>query len=149
MSLLNIIALIIEGFILFAFIFEKILSEEIILFHWVSILWSVLYYVSPTLWKSFIYRFFANIFSAIFIMFGIFNAFMYLSAQNYEERITWMILLITLTGPSALTSFTLLLLLTYSSNKCSEAQSPQIVYIPQITSDEVQWSLKTPNKMMV
>ena len=128
---------------------EGILSEEILLFHGVAMLWSILFHVSPTLWRSIIYKFFANIFWTIFIAFAILNIFMYLYAPNSEERLTWLVLIIFLTGPSAITSFTLLLLLSDTSMKHSETQTPQIVYAPQFTSEQIQWNTMESNKMMI
>ena len=93
---------------------DELLNRQTIIFHSASLIWSILFNLSSLIGTNIIFKFFANIFSTIFIMLAIFNLILLAAARDDTERATWIVLLSLMTGPTSITSFTLILWMNYS-----------------------------------
>ena len=115
LRLLNIIAIGFEVYVIYSLNNEKLLTQQTLLFHLVCMIWSILYNASSTIGTHVIFRFFANIFCTIFIMLAIFNLLVFAYSNSETERAAYVVLLVLMTGPTSVTSFTLVLLMKYGT----------------------------------
>ena len=115
LRLLNIIAIGFEVYVIYSLYNEKLLTQQTLLFHLVCMIWSIVYNASSTIGTHVIFKFFANIFCTIFIMLAIFNLLVFAYSNSETERAAYVVLLVLMTGPTSVTSFTLVLLMKYGT----------------------------------
>ena len=132
LKVLNIVAICIEvAAIAYVLMLDiKVFASHIILIHFVSLMWSLMYHLLPNVRSNSVYRFFAHTASTCIIMLAIVNVYFMLIAKEWGPLI-YLAILVFFTGPAALVAITLLLLLNLDSNNTQKVfRDHQIVYIP-------------------
>ena len=129
LRILTLIALLIEVAALIRVIYE-IPAFVFIAYHWLGLIWSLLYLVFPSLTGSLVYKFIAHLFSTLYLMIGILNAFLYFDAIFSRDKEFFLWLLLMFSGPPAIVSAAMLLLMNFeSSESCDIKKNPKLILL--------------------
>ena len=90
-------------------------NPQFVIIHGVAIFCSILYHLFPSLRTGVIFRFISHTISTLFFMLVILNTYGFLMAVDGLEKAIFFALLIFITGPCAIVSVTLILLLNYDT----------------------------------
>ena len=144
---LNIVAIGIEIFAIVD-LFASALKTDVTVvssFYFLSLIWSVIYQMYPSVRTNVIYRFLAHTFWTLALMFLIINIYAYIFANEWGSILV-MMMLVYFSAPAGLVAITLLLLLNYDTPTDSERlHYQQMIYI---SAPEAQLFANPIHKML-
>ena len=114
---LNILCIWLELVDIYLFLYNGISTPTIQYWtlHGISVILNGWYQYSNSFSENAIFKFLANIFCTIFIMLFIVNVFILMLPGPQSQVLYYLVLAFYVTGPAALASFTLILLMTYET----------------------------------
>ena len=124
LRIFNLLALIVESIAFFNIIYY-LPAFVFIAFHFLGFMWSFLYQIFPSLSTSLVFKLFAHLFSTVYMMVGIINTFFYINATFSRDKEFFLWLLVIFSGPTAIVSMTLLLLMNLESLQRKESIKKQ------------------------
>ena len=106
--ILNMLALSVELYVVAYFIYT-LGFESTLVVHAISMVWSLLYYIVPSVRTSTVYKFFAFAISAICVVVVLVSLYFFYIAPNTGEKFVWLVVIFYYFGPMGLVGLTLLL----------------------------------------
>ena len=134
LRVLNIVALAFEAYTAFYMISEaQQIQEPLLVFHGLSMVWSIAYHMFPLCTRNAVFRFVARTVATLYFMALVYNIYIMIMYNTGFDPIIYFSFLAMFTGPAALVNATLMWLMDadHRSSEDFGTQSYNIVYIPK------------------
>ena len=114
LSIFSYLAIIVEvGLVIYMLQIPNANFEFIVGFHSFILIWSIVYHLLPGIRTNFLYSFFAQTFSTLFLIASILNLIVIVMLNDWSV-ILYLEFFIYFIGPAGLTSFALLLMINFN-----------------------------------